>query len=567
MTRETRGAIDDSTEWHFRSISFYSEDAEPVSPESDYFERDLGFNIYLGANTGHTKLVFWGVGIVSFGPRTEAQAAFIASLTPASKMSDFPGDYIALGFSESQWQALRFDSRKDDHAFLETGEYVVNPANEFFGTFTRSVGVVLTPDEIAITGTAADGQEIGLRIGGYERAEAQTLFLADLNQISGSSRGDEIIGSDAPEAISGFEGADRLIGGGGSDSLTGGAGNDHIDGEAGNDRMSGDDGHDQLFGGVGNDRLEGGLGDDVLAPGSGSDFVNGGDGNDRLLLDLSEALGSVTIEFASAGLIQTPGLGVVTYSNMETAEIRGGAFTDSLTGGAGDDKLFGNGSHDILGGGDGSDLLDGGEGNDFLDGGTGKDLMTGGAGNDTYVVDEIGDRVIETSDSGMDDLVLSSISYKLGLNVEDLTLTGSLNIRGTGNDLENIIVGNSGNNIINGAGGSDVLSGGDGADRFLFDSALIATTNLDDIEDFTPGVDTIVLDRTIFTKILGNGTLSPSAFVAGTGAGDASDRIVYDQISGNIFYDRDGTGAAAPVLFAHVDPGTLLTNADIFVVV
>ncbi len=127
--------------------------------------------------------------------------------------------------------------------------------------------------------------------------------------------------------------------------------------------------------------------------------------------------------------------------------------------------------------------LNGGEGNDLLDGGIGIDLITGGAGNDTYVVDNLRDRVMENSDGGVNDLVLSSISCKLGLNVESLTLVGTQDVRGTGNSLANIIAGNGGDNTIKGGKGRDVLSGRDGADRFLFDSALGAA-NRDDILDF-----------------------------------------------------------------------------------
>ena len=74
--------------------------------------------------------------------------------------------------------------------------------------------------------------------------------------------------------------------------------------------------------------------------------------------------------------------------------------------------------------------------------------------------------------------------------------------------------------------------------------------------------DTIFLDRDIFTGILVNGTLAAAAFRAGTAAVDADDRIIYDAITGNIFYDADGLGGAAQTLFATVTPLTLLTNAD-----
>ena len=62
--------------------------------------------------------------------------------------------------------------------------------------------------------------------------------------------------------------------------------------------------------------------------------------------------------------------------------------------------------------------------------------MTGGAGNDTYAVDNAGDVVVEASGEGAD-TVSSSVTYTLAANVEDLVLTGSANLNGTGNTLAN----------------------------------------------------------------------------------------------------------------------------------
>ncbi len=88
----------------------------------------------------------------------------------------------------------------------------------------------------------------------------------------------------------------------------------------------------------------------------------------------------------------------------------------------------------------------GGIGNDTLNGGTGADLLIGGAGNDTYVVDNPGDVVDEGTGSGTD-LVQAAAGFDLSTvlgNVENLTLTGTAAVNGTGNGLANTITGNSG---------------------------------------------------------------------------------------------------------------------------
>ncbi|HEY0651346.1 S8 family serine peptidase [Phenylobacterium sp.] len=121
------------------------------------------------------------------------------------------------------------------------------------------------------------------------------------------------------------------------------------------------------------------------------------------------------------------------------------------------------------------DTISGLEGNDTLNGGSGADNLLGGAGNDVYVVDNAGDTIVELAGEG-DDLVQSSVSHTLDANVERLTLTGSANVSGTGNDLSNILTGNSGANFMFGAlgddkldglGGNDNLDGGLGRDTVL----------------------------------------------------------------------------------------------------
>jgi hypothetical protein len=125
--------------------------------------------------------------------------------------------------------------------------------------------------------------------------------------------------------------------------------------------------------------------------------------------------------------------------------------------------LVGGSGNDSLTGGDFSDKLLGGIGNDSLDGGVGIDTMIGGTGKDTYIVDNTGDVVTENAGEGID-TVNSSVTYTLGANIENLTLTGTAAINGTGNVLNNVLTGNAKANALTGGAGNDTLDGGAGND-------------------------------------------------------------------------------------------------------
>jgi hypothetical protein len=155
---------------------------------------------------------------------------------------------------------------------------------------------------------------------------------------------------------------------------------------------------------------------------------------------------------------------------------------NNITGTDAKDTIYGLGGDDILNGGAGDDTLYGGAGNDMMYGGAGNDMMVGGAGNDTYFVDDIGDKVIEKSGEGID-TVVSTISYTLGANLENLSLSGIADITGTGNSLNNTIIGNAGNNTLNGGGGNDKLVGGAGMDTLIGGSG-------NDMLDGGDGMDT-----------------------------------------------------------------------------
>ena len=146
----------------------------------------------------------------------------------------------------------------------------------------------------------------------------------------------------------------------------------------------------------------------------------------------------------------------VTLEGTEDADyLYGNVTNDMLSGLGGDDSLNGGAGHDILLGGSGADQLTGSTGNDLLDGGTDADVMIGGSGNDMYMVDNVGDAVTEQAGQGTD-TVQSSIDYTLGANLENLTLTGSASINGTGNSLNNILIGNGAANVLTGGVGNDI---------------------------------------------------------------------------------------------------------------
>jgi Ca2+-binding RTX toxin-like protein len=240
--------------------------------------------------------------------------------------------------------------------------------------------------------------------------------------------------------------------------------------------------------------------------------------------------------------------------------------------GAGDDTLD-NSLGTIIGrisGGSGNDTFIGGAGSETFDSGSGIDNMAGRGGNDTYTVDNAADVVTEGSSGGFD-TVLASVSYALAADSEievlqttNAAVVGAINL--TGNKFAQTITGNAGANVLNGGLGKDTLTGGLGNDNFVFDTKLSATLNVDLITDFSHANDTIVLENAIFTGIAA-GTLSAAAFRVGTKALDASDRIIYNKSNGNVFYDADGNGARAQVLFAKLtgSPDDV-TRTDFFII-
>lgn len=300
--------------------------------------------------------------------------------------------------------------------------------------------------------------------------------------------------------------------------------------------LRGNRGHNTLDGGEGDDTLDGGAGDDDLLGGDGDDTYVVDSADDQVLENDDEGTDLVqcSVNWELDDFIEN-----LTLTGSQALNGLGNALANLLTGNSGNNTLEGEG---------GNDTLDGGSGNDTLDGGSGNDTMRGGTGNDIYMVRNARDSIVESLRAGTDQ-IRSTISQTLGSNLENLTLTGSGNINGTGNSLANAIIGNRGRNTLNGSSGDDQLTGGSGADTFHFTAP---TNGEDTITDFsTSQGDRLLFSGTNFGD-LDEGALSSRVFVANTTglATTTRQRFVFNTTTGVLSYDADGSGSTAPVEIA-----------------
>ena len=339
-----------------------------------------------------------------------------------------------------------------------------------------------------------------------------------------------------------------------------------------------------------NDWLSTGAGDDSVTVGGGSDYVNGGDGLDTLIVDFSSAAVSIFTEnYNGVRFRDDARTYSVQYDGIERFVITGGSAADSFFTGAGDDVIDGRAGADVMNGGAGNDtyhvdnvgdqvgegadggvdlvnsaisyilgafvenltltgtsgttgtgndlanVLTGNSGANTLDGMAGADRMVGGKGDDTYVVDNVGDVVIEVTDEGTD-TVLTSVSYSLkGEYIEKLTLTGSANINATGNSLDNTLTGNAGNNILDGVTGTDKMYGGAGNDTYYVNSSGDKAYELDG-----QGTDTVIssISYSLKGEYIENLTLTGSANIDATG--NSLDNTLTGNAGNNILDGKGG---------------------------
>ena len=300
--------------------------------------------------------------------------------------------------------------------------------------------------------------------------------------------------------------------------------------------------------------LKGNRGNNVLYGKGGANIMAGLGGNDVFIVD---NLGDLVFEAVGGGNDRV--CASLSHALLAGQEIEILSTTNS--GGTAAINLTGN---------EFANIVKGNRGDNVLDGKGDADNMAGLRGDDRYIVDNSGDRVSEKAGEG-NDRVLAATSYGLqsGQEIETLTTNGSnktIAINLSGNAFANSITGNKGANTLKGKGGNDVLTGLDGSDSFVFNTGLDGTNNVDRITDFNIADDTIRVDDAIFTQAGPTGVLAAAAFHIGSAAADASDRFIYDDTTGDLFYDPDGTGAGAATLFATLATGLALTEADFLVV-
>jgi Ca2+-binding RTX toxin-like protein/antitoxin component YwqK of YwqJK toxin-antitoxin module len=339
---------------------------------------------------------------------------------------------------------------------------------------------------IAEIGLTSDGQFRVINgqtvhgVGAVTKIDGNTLQMADVTlQYSNETqvvnadgttgtallpvtqRGQIFMGTPDKDLVLGTQGSDRYVLGDGDDAVVDDGGDDIVDA------------------GAGSDLINTGIGNDVVLAGAGDDTVFAGEGNDVVFGDGANENGD--------DLIMLQGGNDVAFGGGGNDFISGGEGNDAISGNDGNDQLFGEAGWDAVFGGDGNDelwgmdgndLLDAGNGDDLLAGGAGDDVMQGGAGDDSYEVDSAADVVDETIEGGISgmsgsgdaggvDSVRASINYTLGALIENLTLTGTNSLTGTGNAGNNMLVGNEAGNTLYGQDGSDTLDGAAGADTLI----------------------------------------------------------------------------------------------------
>jgi Ca2+-binding RTX toxin-like protein len=389
------------------------------------------------------------------------------------------------------------------------------------------------------------------------QAEFEKLTLTGGSAINGT-------GNSLANALTGNAAANTLNGAAGADTMTGGAGNDtYIVDNTGDQAIEVYGGGVDLvqssvnftlkaevekltltgtsaINGTGNslaNTITGNAAANVLNGAAGGDTMIGGAGDDIYVVDDWDDQ-----------IVETSGGGTDTVHSSNSFTLQSNVENLTLTG-----NWSVDGTGNAL-----ANVITGNSQSNVLDGGAGADTLTGGSGGDTYIVDNVGDKVVEAGGDGYYDSVLSSVSFTLQSELEELDLTGWAAINATGNSLDNIITGNDSANVINGAAGADVMIGRGGADTFAFTSPLAS----DLILDFETGIDQIRISQTAIRVGDGDTSVEGAVTISGPNGFATSAELVMvtDDIGGNI----DISSASAAI--GHADSAYKVGDTRLFIV-
>ncbi|CAM3283956.1 calcium-binding protein [Paracoccus nototheniae] len=464
-----------------------------------------------------------------------------AAPTPATYVAEFP-DVITLREGQTLQMPLQFVGMTNHWVYYEYsvsadgGTASGSDIGASSGTGWVSVSSTSPSDRTVLVPISANRDDVAeptetayltVRLTGNLTFEdggtlrVVRIDILDDNRTIGGNGGDTLYGTPAAETLAGGRGDDRYfvtpgdlvveLANGGTDTVVAGSSfvlTPHVENlvmtGAGHINGTGNGLANRLIGNAGNNTLDGGL---------GADTMEGGIGNDTYIVD---NFGDRVIEAANAGTDRVrASVSHALSAHVENLVLTGTAHVNA-TGNAQANYLFGN------------------AGNNILNGGFGADTMEGGAGNDTYLVDNIGDRIVERANGGTD-TARSAISHSLTAHVENLILTGNGHVNGTGNSQSNALTGTTGNNVLDGGQGADTMSGGRGNDLYIVDNAGDRV-----VEVLHSGIDTVQASVShALSANVENLTLTGAAHLNGTG------NALANRLNGNSGNNNLGGGQGA----------------------